>query len=97
MKTSDGWLLVDGERAFKLQRYIALKDAAREVRKGALVGVLKWWEDDDFQRSAPPVTVSAHGQEIGEWLGGLPPQPRLSSVQSSGALGSALEANVPCC
>jgi hypothetical protein len=69
-KTEDGWLLVDGERAFKLKRIAQLAEAVREVRKGALLGVLTWWEDDNFDWLTPPTPgdPKTRTDELTRWL-----------------------------
>lgn len=68
VRTGDGWLLIEGERAFKLKRHVTLKDAARETGSGALVGVLKWWEDDAFEWTGPPEASTKDVATLSLWL-----------------------------
>lgn len=45
---ADGWLVLDGDRAFKYRGLRDAQSAAREIQRGSRVGVLAWYNDESF-------------------------------------------------
>lgn len=72
-RTVDGWLEVDGERAFRMKSVLETSEVAREVRRGTLVGVLHDLEEDTIEWQPTPAWVNTHHplKEIQAWLASL--------------------------